>query len=163
MKAGDVVEAVQCSLHGWGLCNCVGRGPWFIVDGSADSEGRIIAKDASGKRSLVVAYNSVRIASDAVAAMLASSDMDDDSMPGLTADTASDRRSELRADVVLMRELGVTKWRDIELGPAPVAGDEKTQPGKSPEEREIDDARERRRIALRASGGPVPRLSGLLR
>lgn len=34
--------------------------------------------------------------------------------------TAAERRVELRQDVALMRELGVIKWGDVLLGPAPL-------------------------------------------
>lgn len=77
----------------------------------------------------------------------------------LEEDSASERRARLRHDVALMRELGVTRWGDIELGPAPAprveAKDPPTQPRLSPEQQEIRERQERRRIALAASGGPV--------
>ena len=66
---------------------------------------------------------------------------------------------ELEQRVRKMRELGVTKWGDIELGalPAPEAKTETQQP-KDPIAIERGRRVEVRRVALAASGALVPRL-----
>lgn len=65
--------------------------------------------------------------------------------------------TRLRVAVAEMRQLGVTKWGDIELGPAP--------PVAPPPERELNEAelendrlravRERFNIALGSAGGEI--------
>ena len=80
----------------------------------------------------------------------------------LAASSAPEGHTALRADVALMRELGVTRWRDIELGAAPFqpTTDEPTQQKFSPEQLSEATRKERARIMMAASGGPVRRLSG---
>ena len=60
---------------------------------------------------------------------------------------------DLRAAVAVMRELGVTRWGDIELGPVPVppADPDETKP-ESPQARH---AHYWRRV-VRSSGAPIP-------
>ena len=65
-------------------------------------------------------------------------------------------RKEFRADVAVMREVGSTKWKDIELGPKPLPAETSSRSGPTPEEQRRLDDTERRRIALAASGGPRP-------
>lgn len=60
-----------------------------------------------------------------------------------------------------MRELGVSHWRDIALGAAPVTHPTTTQQSISPEQARAKELAERQRVAMAASGGPVRRLSGL--
>lgn len=67
--------------------------------------------------------------------------------------------------VALMRRLGVTKWGDIELGPVPLStearDDDETQRSMTPTVTEMQRRQERRRLALAASGGPVPAVERL--
>lgn len=66
---------------------------------------------------------------------------------------------EYRARVAVMRELGGTRWGDIELGPEPQpAAPSVTQPIESREDRELRMRIERRNLALAASARLVPRL-----
>lgn len=67
---------------------------------------------------------------------------------------------ELRKRVSVMRELGVTKWGDIELAPElPKGSEPDTQQSKlSPEAEELRRREQQRRLAFRTSGGPVKRL-----
>jgi hypothetical protein len=69
-----------------------------------------------------------------------------------------DRCTGLRASVMLMRELGVTKWGDIELGPAPGPTQEPEAQATqhehvSPEEAERRARDARRRVGLAAASG----------
>lgn len=66
---------------------------------------------------------------------------------------------DLEERVRKMRELGVTKWGDIELGspPQPEASATTQQP-KSPAEIEHERRVQRRSVALAASGALVPRI-----
>lgn len=58
-----------------------------------------------------------------------------------------------------MRELGVTSWGDIVLGPAPgTTESEPPQPSRSPAEQEQERRESVRNIASRSSGAPVKRL-----
>lgn len=69
--------------------------------------------------------------------------------------------ADLEQRVAKMRELGVTKWGDIELGPLPpseAASAEQTQ-RLTPAQQEQRAREERRRIASAASGGPLRRLA----
>lgn len=50
---------------------------------------------------------------------------------------SEERRAELRADVAMMRELGVSEWGDIRLGPPPRV------PGEPPREPTADEVRAR--------------------
>lgn len=85
--------------------------------------------------------------------------MSDDQDAFLAEDTDSERRARLKADVALMRELGVSQWGNIVLGnPPPPATEprtESTQPRLSPEEQAKRDEEHRRRLCLASSGGPV--------
>ncbi len=66
--------------------------------------------------------------------------------------------TELAAIVAEMRRLGVTRWRDIELGPEPpseAATPDEIQRNVTPEMTEQQRREERRRVALMSSGGPV--------
>ncbi|MER3499799.1 MAG: hypothetical protein C4308_14855 [Chitinophagaceae bacterium] len=73
--------------------------------------------------------------------------------------TKHDAISELEARVAKMRELGVTKWGDIELGPAPQPDATETQqPKKTAAEIEQEQRLARRAVALAASGSLVRRL-----
>jgi hypothetical protein len=66
--------------------------------------------------------------------------------------------ADLEARVAKMRALGVTRWGDIELGPAP-QGEAKTQTQqKSPAQLEEERRKAQRSIALGAAGALVPRL-----
>lgn len=69
-----------------------------------------------------------------------------------------DAISDLEQRVTKMRELGVTKWGDIELGPVPQAEAKAETQQESPDARERRARDEQRRIALSASGRLVPRL-----
>lgn len=77
-------------------------------------------------------------------------------MPG-----PNDNREALRADVAVMRELGVLEWNGIKLGPEPLPATE-TQPRFSLEEQERHNRVERMRVAMASSGGPVKRLGDQL-
>lgn len=71
-----------------------------------------------------------------------------------------DAISDLEQRVAKMRALGVTKWGDIELGPAPAPeATTTTQQPKSPEAIEREQRNARRTVALAASGSLVRRLA----
>jgi len=72
--------------------------------------------------------------------------------------TPAERREGLRADVAVMRELGVSHWRDIVLGPVVTQdSDSTTQRRLAPDQAAAMERDARRRIALAASGAPVKR------
>lgn len=79
------------------------------------------------------------------------------------ASTPNAQRSELRADVAVMIELGVIEWKDIKLhegafharNSPPV--EESTQRSRSPEEIAKQLRFEREQLMSRAVGGPVKR------
>jgi hypothetical protein len=59
-----------------------------------------------------------------------------------------------------MRDLGVTRWGDIELGPEPqAASDAKAPTQHTPDEIERKRRDDQRLLALAASGRLVPRLA----
>lgn len=75
-------------------------------------------------------------------------------------DEAKDPELEmLAARVRVMRAIGVTKWRDIEIGPDP----SDVRPDKDETQRTADAERLKRerdlRVRFGASGGPRPRAS----
>lgn len=70
--------------------------------------------------------------------------------------------ADLEARVMKMRELGVTRWGGIELGPLPPpsnAGDDETTQRLTAAQVEQRARDERKRIASASSGGPLKRLS----
>jgi hypothetical protein len=70
----------------------------------------------------------------------------------------NDPIADLERRVAKMRELGVTRWDGIELGPSPVTGGNDNP---APESAEVKDRRERaeqHRVAMSASGRLVRRL-----
>lgn len=72
---------------------------------------------------------------------------------------ATMRRNQLRADVAVMRELGVSKWGDIELGPSPITSTNvETQHQTSPREVEEKRRADMRALHLAAGSGLMPRL-----
>ncbi len=77
------------------------------------------------------------------------------------ADTES-TLADLEARVRKMRDLGVTRWGDIELGPAPtsdVESDDNMAQQPTAAQLEQRAREERRRVALASSGGPLRRLA----
>ncbi len=79
-------------------------------------------------------------------------------MSDLDASTPSDSRNELRQDVALMRELGVSEWKTIKLGTKPVdttSTNEDTQPSRTPEEMHAQLRDARRRNARGMLSGPM--------
>lgn len=67
--------------------------------------------------------------------------------------------TELEARVAKMRALGVTRWGDIELGPAPTSGspeEDATQRSDMLDRKSQEDAKRARRLKFGASGGPRP-------
>lgn len=64
---------------------------------------------------------------------------------------------DLKARVSAMRELGVTRWGDIELGPAPGSSlSEKDMAQRIADAKAAEGQREKR-MTFGASGGPRPR------
>lgn len=67
--------------------------------------------------------------------------------------------TDLRARVAAMRELGVVKWADIELGPLPTSpvgdGEDETQRS---DRLELVKREREQRLRFGASGGPRPRV-----
>ncbi len=61
---------------------------------------------------------------------------------------------KLEARVRVMRAIGVTKWRDIELGPVPVATGPVEDPTQRSQTREHEEEQRRHRLRFGASGGP---------
>lgn len=73
---------------------------------------------------------------------------------------SDDAIAELEARVKKMRDLGVTRWGDIELGPEPQpAGSTAETQQKAPDAIERERRENVRSIALGASGRLVPRLA----
>lgn len=69
-----------------------------------------------------------------------------------------DDLKDLEARVAKMRELGVTKWGDIELGPPPASAETGEIESVSLADMERKAREERRRVAIAASGGPTRRV-----
>lgn len=66
-------------------------------------------------------------------------------------------RDELKLDVATMRDLGVTRWRDIELGPVPgIATSEKDEAQRIADAKAAEEVR-KQHLTFGASGGPRPR------
>jgi hypothetical protein len=68
-----------------------------------------------------------------------------------------DAIASLEAKVGAMRRLGVTKWGDIELGPAPLSDADDDIPAQRVDAAKAEQERRDRvrRIALASSGGPL--------
>lgn len=64
---------------------------------------------------------------------------------------SDDAREQLRADVALMRELGVLRWGEIVLGPSPLPASAPREVV-SPEEQAKRKAAEAKRVLFAASG-----------
>lgn len=74
----------------------------------------------------------------------------------MTDETTDPDLEMLEARVKIMRKLGVTRWRDIDLGPDPTvttAGPEE-DPTQRSQTRERQDQERARRLQFGASGGP---------
>lgn len=46
LRKGMRIE-VDCVLHGWGECACIGIGPWILQSARSDSDGRLSARHAT--------------------------------------------------------------------------------------------------------------------
>lgn len=76
----------------------------------------------------------------------------DDAKAGSYIPEDWDVRKQLRLDVALMRELGVTEWNGIKLGPLPPAP---TKPPTPEEQVERMKERERARLATQFAASSV--------